>query len=279
MSCTGTELGGMVFYDNNANGTHDGGETKGVSGVTVRAYDKNGASYIATSDAKGAYAFSAANGNAIAAANFPVRVEFTNFPANTSGYAGPSLSGNTSSIRFISTPSCGVDCGAINPLYYAQNNPTVFSNLYTSGDPLAGGSAGTTQSLIAHSYLNNTDFAQTQIAATSAAGSLWAHAWNRYTKRLFSAASLKRHVGLGALGLGGIYVTDYTSPGSPSFGNFIDVTTLGINVGQASVPSNSARGLVADRTQPSADVAVYDLIGKVGIGGMDLCRGVYVVFV
>jgi SdrD B-like domain len=270
MSCSGTDLGGMVYFDNNANGTHDAGEIKGVAGVTVKAFDKNGNSYTATSDAAGRYAFSAANGNAIAAANFPVRVEFTNFPSSSQGYAGPSLTGNTSSVRFIASPACGVDCGAVNPTYYSQSNPAVFTNLYTTGDPLAGGNAGTQEGLIEHSYLNNTDFAQTVIATTDKTGSLWAHAWNKYSKTLFSAASLKRHFGLGPLGLGGIYKTNYSNPASPVFSNFIDVTTIGINVGQASVPSNSARGLVAEKTTPSADADVYDLIGKVGIGGMDI---------
>ncbi len=231
MTCNGNSLGGMIYYDNNANGTHDAGETKGIAGVTVKVFDKNGTAYTATSDANGAYAFSAANGNAIASTNFPVRVEFTGFPSNSQGYAGPSLTGNTSSIRFVSAPSCSIHCGAVNPTYYSQNNTPVFSNEYTTGDPLAGGNAGIQQGLIEHSYLNTTDGGQTVIATTDKTGSLWAHAWNKYTKTLFSAASLKRHFGLGSLGIGGIYKTNYSNPASPVFSNFIDVTAVFYSTG------------------------------------------------
>lgn len=269
-ACNGTDLGGTVFYDNDADGVHDAGEIAGIAGVTIKAWDKNGNSYTATSDADGKYAFSSANSNSIAAANFPVRVEFTNFPANTFGYAGPSLSGNKSNVRFVSSPSCGIDCGGVNPSSYSQSNPIVFSSIYTNGDPLAGGNAGTNKAIIAHNYSDMTDLSVTTIATASQVGTVWAHAWNKYYKKLFSAAFLKRHAGLGPLGIGGIYTINYSNPSSPVVSNFLDVTTLGINVGQASVLSNSARGLSATKTDPSGDPTTFDLVGKVGIGGMDL---------
>ncbi|MCX6209932.1 MAG: hypothetical protein NTZ59_10685, partial [Bacteroidetes bacterium] len=267
-ACSGTDLGGTVFYDNDADGVHDAGEIKGIANATVRVWDKNGNSYVATSDADGKYAFSTANANAISAANFPVRVEFTNFPANTQGYAGPSVSGNTSSVRFVSAPACGVDCGGVNPSSYSQSNPVVFSNIYTNGNPLGGGNAGTNSAIIAHNYNNMTDLSVTTIATAAKVGSVWAHAWNKYQKKLFSAAFLKRHVGFGPLGLGGIYAIDYSVPASPVVTNFLDVTTIGINLG--SVLSNTNRGLSAIKTNPNADASTFDQVGKVGIGGMDL---------
>ncbi len=268
MACTGSNLGGMTYYDNNANGTHDAGEIKGIPGITVKAYDKNGTLYTATSDNDGRYAFSAANSNAIASTNFPVRLEFTNWPVYVQGYAGPSVSGNTSSVRFVASPTCNIDCGGVNPLSYSQSNPPVFSSLYTNGNPLGGGNAGTTAAIIQHAYNNYTDRSITTIATSAQVGSVWAHAWNKYKKRLFSAAFLKRHVGLGPLGLGGIYTVDYSTPASPVVSNFIDVTTIGINVG--SVGTNTARGLNATKTNPNGDGTTFNLIGKVGIGGMDL---------
>lgn len=267
-ACSGTDLGGMVYFDNNANGVHESGETKGIDGVIVKAFDKTGAVYTATSDADGKYAFSAANGNAIPSANFPVRVEFTNFPSLTQGFAGPSLSGNASSVRFVSAPGCGIDCGAVNEPKYAQSNPTVFSSIFTNGDPLAGGDAATMPAILAHSYNNMTDNSFTTIATNAQVGTVWAHAWNKYKKKLFSAAFVKRHAGLGPLGLGGIYAVDYSNSASPVVSNFLDVTTLGINVG--TIGTNAARGLPASKGSPSADAAAFDKVGKAGIGGMGL---------
>jgi len=207
-ACAGTDLGGSVYFDNNANGVHDAGETKGVSNITVKAFDKNGNVYTAITDGDGKYAFSAATSNAIAVTNFPVRVEFTNFPAETQGNAGPSLSGNASNVRFVNAPGCGIDCGAVSQSKYAQSNPTVFTNLFTNGNPLVAvnnDDAGKMAAIIAHDYSNMTKFNYTTVATTAQVGSVWSHVWNKYKKKLFSAAFLKRHSGLGPLGLGGIY--------------------------------------------------------------------------
>ncbi|MCC6816212.1 MAG: hypothetical protein IT267_07370, partial [Saprospiraceae bacterium] len=269
IACTGAALGGMVYLDNDADGVHDPGETQGIENVSITATDKNGITYSATSDGYGRYAFSAALGNNIPGANFPVRLEFTNWPANVFGNSGPSLSGNKSSVRFISSASCSVDCGGVYPLNYSQSNPTIFNNIYTNGDPLAGGTAGTEPGLIAHAYNNNTDFNFTTIVQTKSLGSVWAKAWNKFEKKLMVSAILKRHVGLGPLGLGGLYLLDYTNPGSPVFSQFMDITTIGIDLGQASVPTNAGRGLPANKNTPNKDQAVFGLVGKVGIGNMD----------
>lgn len=133
---------------------------------------------------------------------------------------------------------------------------------------MGGGNAGTNKALIAHTYNDMNDLSVTTIATASQVGSVWAHAWNKYHSRLFSAAFLKRHTGLGPLGLGGIYTVDYSVPASPVVSNFIDVSTIGINVG--SVGSNTTRGLSATKTTPNGDPTTFDMVGKAGIGGMDL---------
>jgi hypothetical protein len=99
-------------------------------------------------------------------------------------------------------------------------------------------------------------------------GSLWGVAYNKRSNRIFSSAFLRRHVGLGPKGLGGIYVTNLATLTTAPF---IDlVGDLGINVGQSLVPSNSSRGLSTDKTVPSNDTAAFGLVAKVGIGGIDL---------
>ncbi len=269
-ACSGTALGGTVYFDNNADGIHDAGETQGIENVVITAFDKNGNVYNATSDGYGKYAFSAALGNNIAAANFPVRLEFTNWPANVSANSGPSITGNKSSVRFVAAAACNVDCGGVYPLNYSQSNPTIFNNIYTNGDPLAGGTAGNEPGLISHAYTNNTDYNITTIVKQNLIGSAWGKAWNKFEKKLIISAFLKRHSGFGPLGPGGLYLLDNTNPGSPVFSQLIDVTTIGIDVGQSLIPTNSARGLMANKDTPNKDAAVFGLIGKAGIGGIDL---------
>ncbi|MEP7196464.1 MAG: SdrD B-like domain-containing protein [Saprospiraceae bacterium] len=270
IACSGTSLGGMVYFDNNADGIHDAGETQGIDNALITAFDKNGNVYTATSDGYGRYAFSTIIGNNIPAANFPVRLEFTNWPVNVSANSGPSITGNKSSVRFVAAAACNIDCGGVYPLNYSQSNPKIFNNIYTNGDPLAGGSAGNEPGLISHDYNSNTDYSITVLAQQKLIGSVWGKAWNKFEKKLVVSSFLKRHSGMGPLGPGGLYLLNYTNPGSPVFTNLIDVTTIGINVGQASIPSNAARGLLANKDTPNKDGAVFGLIGKAGIGSIDL---------
>ena len=83
------------------------------------------------------------------------------------------------------------------------------------------------------------------------------------------ARCLKRHAGLGPDGLGAIYITDFSNPASPATSTFLNVATdLSINVGN--IPSNSARGLVGDKTQPSRDSLAFVRTGKVGMGDLEI---------
>ncbi|MFN8000788.1 MAG: carboxypeptidase-like regulatory domain-containing protein [Acidobacteriota bacterium] len=74
--CTSGELGGTwCILIMTSDGVKDSGETNPAAGVTVMAFDVNGTTYSATSDSAGRYEFSAANGNAIPAGSYPVRLE------------------------------------------------------------------------------------------------------------------------------------------------------------------------------------------------------------
>ena len=275
--CTTGELGGTVFFDYNADGVHDAGEFNGAASVTVTAIDKNGATYLATSDSDGRYEFSAANSNAIAAADYPVRLEFTNLPALGFSTTTPSGTSNGTSVQFASAAQCGVDVGVMDQNGFCQANPLVILPCYVNGDPAPNvntSDAGDVDALIAFPYnIANggpTPASMSHLATARQVGSLWGVSYNKFTKRLFTSAMLRRHVGLGPLGLGGLYVTNLSNPAAPSTGNFIDVTTLGVDVGQASVPNVAVRGLSSNKLAPSYDTTVYGLVGKVGIGDMDI---------
>jgi uncharacterized repeat protein (TIGR01451 family) len=154
---------------------------------------------------------------------------------------------------------------------------------YIAGDPLAAGSNSANEPALlvfpnnASGKLN--DGSGTPLSKFSTAaqtGAVWGTATQSTSagKKIYSAAVLKRHVGLGANGLGAIYVSDFaTGDASTAMttSKFVDlVADFGINVGQAQVPSNSARGLPADKTQNSLDADTFPLIGKVGLGDLDI---------
>ncbi len=275
--CTSGELGGTVYFDYDADGVKDSGETNGAAGVTVMAFDVNGTTYSATSDSAGRYEFSAANGNAIPAGSYPVRLEFTNLPASGFQTTTPHGANNSTSVQFAASSACNFDLGVMEQIGFCQDNPYVVTPCYVNGDPApTSGSnlAGDGDALVAFPYNSSggpTPATMLHLATARQVGSVWGVAYNKFTKKVFTSAMLRRHVGLGPQGLGGMYVTDMTVPASATTSNFIDVVAdLGIDVGQASVPSVATRGLSSNKTNPSYDTAVFGLVGKVGIGDIDI---------
>ncbi len=262
-TCSGNNLGGMVFKDFNDDGTMQAGETAGIPAVTVTAIACDGTPYTATTDNYGLYSIN------IPANKYPVRVEFSNVPS----VYNLGVNGNDSrtSVQFINAPSCDVNLGINNPVDYCSNNPVVFVPCYVNGDPLAGGTAGSAGALVSIPYgvSSATTFTgEVEIATASQIGAIWGLAYNKYTKRLFQAAFLKRHAGLGPQGLGGIYVTNYSNPAVPTTTSFLNVTALNISVGN--IASNSARGLLASATSANRDIQSFSAVGKVGMGDLEI---------
>lgn len=263
-ACGGTNLRGIAFKDFNDNGKREAGESVGVAGISVKAVASDGTVYTTTTDGYGYYALP------VPADKYPVRVEFSQVP--TIFKLGLNGSDARTSVQFVKAPSCNINLGILNPIDYCSNtNLQVFVPCYTNGDPLAGGNAGTSDALVSFPYglSSSTNDQEKKIALASEIGTTWGLAYNKYTKRLFQSAVIKRHAGLGPLGLGGIYATNYSNPASPTTVSFLNVVSdLGINVG--TIPSNSGRGLPADKTQPSRDAAAFSLIGKAGIGDLEI---------
>ena len=264
-----SHVGGMVYNDYNLNGVHDAGETNGIAGVTVTAFDSAGTAVATTqTNNYGLYLF-----DSITA--FPLRLEFTDI--DQSLYFGTSTkhgSGNGTTVQFISGYSCGIDLGANDPLDYCQEDPLAMTSVFVNGDPLKPGTdpaqvdASTTDAIVGFPYslsgLKDTN-QMTTLADGQTVGSLWGLAYDRYTESLYTSAVLRRHSGLGPLGLGGIYVTDLSSHtlnnnNSVATTSFIDVTTLGVDVG--SISDNSTRGLPGDVGSGNHDIEAFDKITK-----------------
>lgn len=267
LACAG--LGGTVFKDFNADGVHDPGELTGLPDIVIRAVTKTGSVLTTTSDSIGKYTL------AIPSAAYPVRVEFSNIPT----YAGngtPNGPDGRTTVQFVNSPDCAVDLGVLNAQEFCQSDPLIILPCFVNGDPLSAGAAsGSMDALVAFPYTlrGNKDMSQmTPLATASQVGSLWGTAYNKFTKRLYTSAVMRRHVGLGPAGLGGIYVTDLSGSGfSPANTSlYVDISSLGINLG--SIPSNNDRGLFPGPVTASYDSLAFDLVGKIGIGDMDLAE-------
>ncbi|MFN0088190.1 MAG: SdrD B-like domain-containing protein, partial [Blastocatellia bacterium] len=282
LTCGANDLGGMVFADYNADGIRQGGEINGAANVTVTAYDVNGATYTTTTNSAGRYCLT------IPPANYPVRVEFTNIPAEFSGgYSAQQGVDSRSTVQFVSAPDTTVDLGVNNPIDYCQTDPNVMTPCYVFGDPLAttgtpANDAGPLAAIVRFSYsLDGVETGEEMFATAAEIGTIWALAYKKQTSHLFAAATVRRHSGLGPAGLGGIYVLNPKGPAGT--GNVIDSwsveTQLGINVQDPMAPlggstnpatSNIGRGLSADKSSPSHDPDAFSAVGTLGIGDIDV---------
>ncbi len=266
-------IGGTVFADFNENGIQDANETTGLAGIRVQAFDDAGVvvDFITTNDI-GEYALN------VGADGTTFRIEFDMIPAGMF----PTFSGtnNGTTVQFAAAPTCAVDLGLNDPANFASADPPIAVTCYVAGDPLVAGTPNmdaTVDTVVAGELdvivsLNWSETGQSPIYSPDVmgadAGSLWGLAFNAITQELFSAAFVKRLAGMGPLGPGGIYVTDYNGP--PTTSGFLDLNTIpGIDAG-STVPSNAARGLTYNAMDNTTeDAVVFNLVFKEGLGDID----------
>jgi hypothetical protein len=261
----GFNSGGTVFNDYDADGTKDTGETTGLVGITVKAYDcKGNLMGTTTTDGLGKYSFTT-----LTAASYPIRVEFSNLPA-FAGQGTVSGSNGKTTTQFVKSANCNVDLGLLDPNDYCQSQPKVFVPCYVYGDPLPSGSpSGMRDALVSFNYGTTGVKDMSKINLISNAdsiGTIWGLAYDKYKKMLYGTASLKRHAGLGPQGLGGLYIIN-TANNSV---NGIDLAAAPYNINFGTIPTNSARGLSTDATLPSADSLAFAATGKIGIGDLEI---------
>lgn len=285
-------VSGLVFRDFNQNGAYDTGAAalsgvandRGLAGVTVTAYDANNQVFGSTTTAAGGtYTISGTN-----AVSTKLRVQFSAIPA---GYKASAVSGsgagtrNNTTVQFVTLGSAGatdVNLGVNAPEDYSQAAAPVMTAIQYAGAPIASNSASSSASLVATpytagltGYTNSTATfpSRVTLATFLQTGAVWGSAFRNTGNDVFLAATYKRHSGLGALGLGGIYrvtnVLSSTGAVNPqptsAVTNWLDVTTLGVNLGTAE--SNATRALTTGGT-PAYDIDAFAKAGKVGIGSM-----------
>ncbi len=270
------QVKGIVFRDFDLNGIRS--DTlpieAGVAGVTVRAFvDLNKIPIQTVTDAQGNYSFSGTD----IPVGVPVRIEFNNLPAGD--YNGPYGSGSGTTVQFVKAPADHVNIGINYPADYCQRTGVrlvvpcyVNGNSQTTSD--ANGNTVTDEKQAAKADVlvdiayeasgvaGSSNFPPNHLASGSQIGAVWALAYQRRNKKIFSAAVVKRHMSFGPLGTGGIYMTDVVSHNTT---NFLDVKTLGIDMGD-----DPHTGLFGDKTQASTDVGSMNAAGRTSFGGMDM---------
>ncbi|NBB22422.1 hypothetical protein GVN20_23920 [Runella sp. CRIBMP] len=208
------QVSGTVFRDYNANGTKDTNEPL-VTGVTVNAYSSTGVlcgTTLTTAAAAPNYSLTGCGTSA-------VRIEFV-IPLTgnclKSGMDFSALSGATygSSVQFVNGNSTNVNFALNNPVDYniGITNTNVFVPCYVNGDPLPSGSAsGAMDWFVGFPYSNTGTTVPTQKLTGEIIGAIWGVAYSKQANKIFTSAFIKRHVGLGTLGSGGIYVLTPTA--------------------------------------------------------------------
>lgn len=300
IECSGG-FGGLVFYDFNADGVRNvttatiggiqvrSGEVEGPGGVQVKVIDNTGQTFTTTTDQYGAYNFSQN-------ISYPVRVEYTNIPAEFNETSTLKGTDNGTTVQFFSAATCNAYLGVNRLTDYCQTSPRIFTSCYVNGDPLKGGSSGTAEALVSLPFNTagnafTTDAiggANKYWAPASQVGAVWGMAYNRKTKKVFTAAIVRRHIGFGPQGIGGIYITDATNTNPTNINahttSFIDLdaapfslnlssnfnlgsVSASANAGRPDLPSNKGS---ANSVGESRDPLPFTNAVKEGLGDLEI---------
>ena len=279
------DISGTVFRDFNANGVKDNTATFneiGVGGVTVTAHGTSGVLGSATTAADGSYSIAGVTGAA--------RVEFSNLPA---GYYPTAVS--KPAVQFVTAPVTDANLGLNYPSDYVGNpDPVVAVTHQAGGNPQvnAGGNfASLDQPVVTvfnysnRNYKTNPDGTiknelpdgASSLIANKQTGTVFGETYSPYSKKLFTAAFLKRHAGLGTLGSGGIYMIDPTGTfPNASVTSLVDLDSLGIQTNSPDtanalhVKSNNDRGLQWGYHLPDNDPSAFEQVGRVSLGDLEI---------
>jgi hypothetical protein len=305
------QITGSVFRDFNGNGIQEANEPL-VQGITINAYNAANTLCGTTTSAGSAVP----NYSLTGCGTTSVRVEFvvpsTGSCAN-SGIDFSAMGGAVygSSVQFVNGNSTNINFALHDPADYntGSTGVNVYVPCYVNGDPLpASSTSGASVWFVGYPYTNSggSTLKPSQMLDGSIIGATWGVAYSKQANKIFASALLKRHVGLGTLGSGGIYMltptatsftansfynldanghrtrADATAPAygqgsSYSIASNSIVTYLGSNDPLTGKPSglgvigtNTERGLSTNPMTPNYDPAAFDQVGKVGLGDIEI---------
>lgn len=261
-TCSSTSgcLGGNVFEDFNCNGTDDTNEP-GVQGVQVQVYDCNNALVgTSSSDSDGDWQVCGLTDGVA------YRIEHI-LPEAIACWATPTHVGtdNGSDIQFVTAPAC-TKFSVSSPTDYCQANPFLVTPCYVNG---AVSGTGPTDVLVRWSYNNSGNGPDdlTEIAAKDEIGATWGLAYASSTKKVYTSAVLKRHVGMldddsdGFGDIGAIYQTNVDGSGTPNL--LITIPNVG------SIGDDATRNL-GNADAINQDNSVLADVMKIGLGDLDI---------
>ncbi len=235
---------GTVFRDLNGNGTRQTSAPNEplVKGIFVNAYNSNDvliASYATTVAGTFSIPLTGSTYNGIPGSNTgsvanaaAIRLEFI-IPASGACGLDPNIdysSGNGStvgsSVRFVTGGTTAITYAIHKPSdFVSTTNPMVYMSRHTNGNPLGGGTSGTSNWFVGFPYNSSGTGAPALALNGTTIGATWGVAYSRQAGKIFTSAFLKRHSGLGVLGSGGIYLL---TPTATSFTvvNFYDMDAV-----------------------------------------------------
>ncbi|MEM9774084.1 MAG: SdrD B-like domain-containing protein [Chloroflexota bacterium] len=257
-------MSGTAWLDTNINGIIDDGEP-GIGGITVVGQDETGVILETMTADNGTWSLAPFDGQRV----------FIQYKLPDDGPLSlylPSLAGAyTVRTLSIGPESIDADAGYFDPNGFCAANPELVISQYTVGNSAGAGLSNFGPIGAAYSFQyeisggeDSSDYRQPNlITPLTDVGAIWGLAWDEAAKKLYQSAVVKRHTGMGPLGIGGIYITDLSLGSETS--EFIDLAAAGVNVG-----SLSERDLPSDPTGKSRDPEAFAAAGKIGIGGIDL---------
>lgn len=213
-----------VIRDMGANGKWDPLIDLPLGGVAVTVTDHNGNSVALTTDASGVATLPAGN-TQLSGGQYRVSVANPNAPYLTPAFADQADPGATPSATKLSSNEEFVDLsdgdvsvttGFWHARDYCQSNPRVANacqpGIFNHAEQGANGVETSPRDTVFLTNYNNSAYDDIAKSATNGAnagtGSVFGIAYNRLTKKVFSAAYAKRNVNYGDAGPGGIYITD-----------------------------------------------------------------------
>ena len=259
------QVTGTVYRDFNANGVRETPGEIGIGGVTVTLYNVSGG-VVGTAVSSTVAATQGTYSIALASTGL-YRVQFSTLPSGY--YEAPrstTVTGGMTGVQFLNatTTAATINYGINYPADYCQANPNFIVPCYVNGDPTST-TIGMQLAVVALPYsTTGTGSTETNVTPQGQVGTVYGVAYQRVSKATFTSAFVKRHSGLGPGGAGAIYIT---KPGTGTVSTTF--VTLPI-AASAAIGTNAARGLPSNSSTTNQDPTSYSLVGKSGLGDLDI---------
>ncbi|HHH55151.1 MAG TPA: hypothetical protein ENK91_15925, partial [Bacteroidetes bacterium] len=250
------QISGVVFQDIpsdsstlNMYGVKDTNE-KGIAGVKVTAYPDG---ISTTTDSNGYWELNTTG---------DTRVEFSSWP---SYLEESSSSNNNSSVRFVPNGT-SINFALYDPTEYVRSLSTnLITTLQTNGLNINNDNSVIKIVPPSSSTQDNSVGNIIDVAKAKEVGSVWGIAYDKSNKILYTSAMLRRHVSVGAKGLGAIYKVDLRDLNNPTVSHFTTIP----DVGNDQMLLYPDRNLSSDFMEPSHD-PVFNEVGRIGLGDIDI---------